>query len=177
MGLGRSRSSFAECDQVAKWASATTPAALYLTPASMACEARRDKRDYQSTQVDLDGTRRGLDQLPWRRPTSRRMFDVESTTRPGRRESSAQRSALAAPYQVRTRGHISGRVCIAILTPWPSPAAVSSLDRNAIAGQCGTSLGVKIPQITSQNRRRHRLGRLAWPPEDSRDTVSARVHG
>ena len=109
LGLGRSRSSFQECDQLAKWASATTPAALYLTPASMASEARSRTRDYQSTQVHLDETIRGLDRLPWCRPARVRLYGVESTTRPGRRERSAQRSALAAPYQVRARGHISMR--------------------------------------------------------------------
>ena len=109
LGPGRSRSSSQECDQVAKWASATTPAALYLTPACMASESRRGTRDYQSTHVDLDGTRRGLDQLPWRRAARVRLSGVESTTRPGRRERNAQRSALAAPYQVVARGHISRR--------------------------------------------------------------------
>ena len=109
LGPGRSRSSFPECDQVAKWASATPPAALYLTPASMASESRRHTRDYQSTHVDLDGTIRGLDQLLVGEGARVRLYGVESTTRPGRRERSAQRSALAAPYQVRARGHISGR--------------------------------------------------------------------
>ena len=109
LGLGRSRISFPECVQVAKWASATTPASLYLTPASMVSEARRQTRDYQSTQVDLDGTIRGLDQLPAVHRAAQRLSGVESTTRPDRRERSAQRSALAAPYQVIARGHISGR--------------------------------------------------------------------
>ena len=109
LGPGRPRSSSPDCDQVAKWASATTPAALYLTPASMASESRRGARDYQSTHVDLDGTIRAEDQLPWREAARVRLCGVESTTRPGRRERSAQRSALAAPYQVIARGHISRR--------------------------------------------------------------------
>ena len=109
LGPGRPRSSSPECDQVAKWASATTPAALYLTPASMASESRRARRDYQSTHVDLDGTRRGLDQLPVAHGGSVRLSGAENTARPGRRERSAQRSALAAPYQVIARGHISRR--------------------------------------------------------------------
>ena len=109
LGPGRSHSSSPECDQVAKWASATTPAALYLTPASMASESRRGARDYQSTHVDLDGKRRAEDQLREAFCAARRLSGAESTTRPGRRKRSAQRSDLAAPYQVIARGHISRR--------------------------------------------------------------------
>ena len=88
-----------------------------------------------------------------------RLSSVESTTRPGRRESSAQRSALAASYQVRAHGHIStqdsylaDRGSLAL-----TGRAVSSLDRNAIAGQCGTRLGVKIPQMSRRRRVREIL--------------------
>ena len=126
---------------VAKWPPSPRwppPTGPLSTSASTASEARRDRRDYQSTPTNLEGEARAADRLPEAVCAAAGLFGDDDTFKCGRRVRRDMRPALAAPYQVTPRGPNSRRAYLHILPTWPVLAAVSAAESDAIKRQGAT---------------------------------------